>query len=263
MNDEMTKPALAILQPDWDKIKPANVDALMTLREGGVSSGSFGGKDGVGGFNVGLYTGDMEMCVTMNRRLASQLVPTDPKWLKQVHGDRVVDAETAKPEEEADASTSVTPGVVCVVQVADCLPVLLAEKSGKAVAAVHCGWRGLASGILQKTVARLRERLGDSNAQFIAWLGPRIGNDDFETGADVLEAMRETISGAEVAFKAKEDGKYLCSLTTLARMALLQEEVEDVVEARHSTYANSELFYSYRRDGKTGRHAVMIWIKEA
>ena len=83
MNDEMTKPALAILQPDWDKIKPANVDALMTLREGGVSSGPFGGKDGVGGFNVGLYTGDMEMCVTMNRRLASQLVPTDPKWLKQ------------------------------------------------------------------------------------------------------------------------------------------------------------------------------------
>lgn len=150
MNDEMTKPALAILQPDWDKIKPANVDALMTLREGGVSSGPFGGKDGVGGFNVGLYSGDMEMCVTMNRRLASQLVPTDPKWLKQVHGDRVVDAETAKPEEEADASTSVTPGVVCVVQVADCLPVLLAEKSGKAVAAVHCGWRSLASGILQK-----------------------------------------------------------------------------------------------------------------
>ena len=263
MIDDTTKPALAILQPDWKEICPTNVDALMTLRSGGVSSGPFGDKDGIGGFNVGLYTGDVGFCIKMNRNLAAQLVPSDPKWLKQVHGVKVVDAETAAPEEEADASTSVTPGVVCVVQVADCLPVLLAEKSGKAVAAVHCGWRSLASGILQKTVARLRERLGDSDAQFIAWLGPRIGNDDFETGADVLEAMRETISGAEVAFKAKEDGKYLCSLTTLARMALLQEEIEDVVEARHSTYANSELFYSYRRDGKTGRHAVMIWIKEA
>ncbi|MDM8225602.1 peptidoglycan editing factor PgeF [Parasutterella secunda] len=261
MIDDTTKPALAILQPDWDSIRPANVDALMTLRAGGVSSGPFGDKDGIGGFNVGIYTGDVPVCVNMNRNLAAQLVPTDPKWLKQVHGDRVVDAETAAPEEEADASTSITPNVVCVVQVADCLPVLIAEKNGKGVAAVHCGWRSLAAGILQKTIERLRERIGDPDAQFIAWLGPRIGDDDFETGSDVLEAMQTSIDGAEVAFKANEDGKYLCSLTTLARMALLQVNVEEVVEARHSTYANPELFYSLRRDGKTGRHAAMIWIK--
>ncbi len=261
MIDDTTKPALAIMQPDWASICPANVDALMTLRAGGVSSGPFGDKDGIGGFNVGLYTGDVPVCVNMNRQLAAQLVPADPKWLKQVHGTEVVDAETAKPEEEADASTAVTPNTVCVVQVADCLPVLIAEKEGKAVAAVHCGWRSLAGGILQKTIQRLRERTGNPDAQFNAWFGPRIGDDDFETGAEVLEAMKATISGAEVAFREKENGQYLCSLTTLARMALLQVGVEDVVEARHSTYANAELFYSYRRDGKTGRHAAMIWIK--
>lgn len=261
MIDDTTKPALAILQPDWDSICPDNVDALMTLRSGGVSSGPFGDKDGIGGFNVGLYTGDVPVCVNMNRNLAAQLVPSDPKWLKQVHADRVVDAETAAAEEEADASTAITANTVCVVQVADCLPVLIAEKQGKAVAAVHCGWRSLASGILQKTIARLRERIANPEAQFIAWLGPRIGDEDFETGDDVLQAMKQTISGAEVAFKKKGEGKYLCSLTTLARMALLQVGVDTVVEARHSTYANAELFYSYRRDGKTGRHAAMIWIK--
>ena len=243
MIDDTTKPALAIMQPDWSDICPANVDALMTLRAGGVSSGPFGDKDGIGGFNVGLYTGDVPVCVNMNRQLAAQLVPADPKWLKQVHGTKVVDAETAMPEEQADASTAVTPNTVCVVQVADCLPVLIAEKEGKAVAAVHCGWRS------------------NPEAQFIAWFGPRIGDDDFETGAEVLDAMKQSISAAEVAFREKENGHYLCSLTTLARMALLQVGVQDVVEARHSTYSNPELFYSYRRDGKTGRHAAMIWIK--
>lgn len=261
MIDDTTKPALAILQPDWDSACPDNVDALMTLRSGGVSSGPFGDKDGIGGFNVGLYTGDVPVCVNMNRNLAAQLVPSDPKWLKQVHGSRVVDAESAAPEEEADASTAITPNIVCVVQVADCLPVLLAEKEGRAVAAVHCGWRSLAAGILQKTVERIRERTGNPQAQCIAWLGPRIGEEDFETGDDVLQAMRQTISGAEVAFKPKGGNKYFCSLTTLARMALLQVNVDTVIEARHSTYANPELFYSFRRDGKTGRHAAMIWIK--
>ncbi len=261
MIDDTTKPALAILQPDWDGVKPENVDALMTLRSGGVSSGPYGDKEGIGGFNVGLYCGDVPVCVNMNRRLAAQLVPSDPKWLKQVHGNRVVDAEEAAPEEEADASTAITPNVVCVVQVADCLPVLIAEKNGKAVAAVHCGWRSLAGGILQNTIYRLRERVNDSEAQFIAWLGPRIGDSDFETGSDVLEAMKQTIDGAQVAFTEKSGGKYLCSLTTLARMALLQVGVEEIIEARHSTYANPDLFYSYRRDGKTGRHAAMIWIK--
>lgn len=260
MIDDASKPALEILQPDWDAICPKNVDALMTLRAGGVSSGPFGDKTGVGGFNVGAYCGDVGFCVKMNRQLASQLVPSDPKWLKQVHGTDVVDAETAEAEVQADASTSVTPGVVCVVQVADCLPVLIAEKNGKAVAAVHCGWRSLAEGILQKTISRLNERLGAPH-QYIAWLGPRIGDEDFETGQDVLEAMQKYLPNASNAFKALENGKFLASLTTLATQALAQVGVTEIVCAKHSTFANPDLFYSYRRDEKTGRHAVMIWIK--
>lgn len=260
----LDKPALEIMQPAWSKIVPANVDALMTLRAGGVSSGPFGDKTGVGGFNVGQYVGDVPFCVNMNRNLAAQLVPSDPKWLKQTHGTEVVDAETAAAEVEADASTSLTPGVVCVVQTADCLPLLLAEKNGRAVAAVHASWKSLAAGIIQKTVARLRERLGDESAQFVVWMGPRIGDDDFEVGADVLDAMKVMLPQAQVAFKAKEDGKFLASLSTLALQALAQVGVDaaDVVDAKRSTYANDELFYSYRRDGVTGRHATMIWMKE-
>ena len=260
MIDDATKPALEILQPDWDKLCPENVDALMTLRAGGVSSGPYGDKTGVGGFNVGAYCGDVDFCVKMNRQLASQLVPSDPKWLKQVHGTTIVDAETSELEVEADASTSVTPGVVCVVQVADCLPVLITEKTGKAVADVHCGWRSLADGILQKTIDRLNERLGGEH-EYLAWMGPRIGDDDFETGEDVLKAMQQHLPQASEAFKAKGDGKYLASLTTLAAQALAQVGVTDTVVARHSTYANADLFYSFRRDETTGRHAAMIWIK--
>ena len=262
MIDDTAKPALEILQPDWDQVKPANVDALMTLRSGGVSSGPFGDQSGVGGFNVGLYTGDVSFCVKMNRDLAAQLVPTNPKWLKQVHGTEVVDAETAAPETEADASIAVTPGVVCVVQVADCLPVVLADAQGRAVAAVHCGWRSLAGGILQKTVQRMRERIGDEAANFIAWCGPRIGEEDFEVGEDVLVAMQKTLPQAQTAFKLKENGRYTASLVQLAKLALAQVNVDQVIVAKHSTYGNPEKFYSYRRDGKTGRHAVMVWIKE-
>lgn len=262
MIDDTEKPALAILQPDWDDICPDNVDTLMTLRAGGVSSGPYGDVNGIGGFNVGAYVSDVDFCVKMNRTLAAQLVPSDPKWLKQVHGTRVVDAEGAQPEEEADASVSITPGVVCVVQVADCLPVLIAEKKGRAVAAVHCGWRSLADGILPATIKRMRERLGDDAAEFIAWLGPRIGDESFETGEDVIVAMQKTIPNAREAFKEKGDGKFLCSLTQLATMALKDEGVKDIVTARHDTYANPELFYSFRRDTTCGRHAVMIWIQE-
>lgn len=262
MIDDTEKPALAILQPDWDDICPYNVDALMTLRAGGVSSGPYGDVNGIGGFNVGAYVSDVDFCVKMNRTLAAQLVPSDPKWLKQVHGTRVIDAEAAQPEEEADASVSTSPGVVCVVQVADCLPVLIAEKKGRVVAAVHCGWRSLADGILPATLKRMRERIGDDRAQFIAWLGPRIGEESFETGQEVLQAMQKTIPDAQLAFKAKGDDKFLCSLTQLATMALNAQGVTDIVTARHDTYANPELFYSYRRDTTCGRHAVMIWIQE-
>ena len=161
-----------------------------------------------------------------------------------------------------------TPGVVCTVMVADCLPVLLSDDRGRIVAAVHAGWRSLAAGILQKTVALLRERLEDPSARLAAWLGPRIGALDFEVGEDVRAAMAETLPAEvlERAFVKKENGRYLADLAALAAGALecsgLAEA--DIVDCGLSTYANAERFYSFRRDGeKSGRHAAMIWLKPA
>ena len=167
---------------------------------------------------------------------------------------------------QADASFTTKPGVVLAVMTADCLPVLLADKKGRAVAAVHAGWRSLAAGIIQKAVARVREALGDPKAQLAAWLGPRIGADDFEVGADVLEAMRATLPEAARHFREKSQGKYLADLGGLARDALAAADVAaaDVYDCGLSTYADPARFYSFRRDGeRSGRHAALIWIDAA
>ena len=138
---ELTKPGLDILQPAWKDRAPASVDALFTCRDGGVSSGAYGNAEGIMGLNVAPHTGDFGACVRMNRSIVAQLVPSDPVWLRQVHGTEVVDADTAEGEPEADASVSTKPGVVCTVMTADCLPVLLANREGTVVAAVHAGWK--------------------------------------------------------------------------------------------------------------------------
>ena len=127
---ELTKPGLDILQPAWKDRAPASVDALFTCRDGGVSSGAYGNAEGIMGLNVAPHTGDFGACVRMNRSIVAQLVPSDPVWLRQVHGTEVVDADTAEGEPEADASVSTKPGVVCTVMTADCLPVLLANREG-------------------------------------------------------------------------------------------------------------------------------------
>ena len=155
---ELTKPGLDILQPAWKDRAPASVDALFTCRDGGVSSGAYGNAEGIMGLNVAPHTGDFGACVRMNRSIVAQLVPSDPVWLRQVHGTEVVDADTAEGEPEADASVSTKPGVVCTVMTADCLPVLLANREGTVVAAVHAGWKSLAAGIIGKTI-RSRPRL--------------------------------------------------------------------------------------------------------
>ena len=136
---ELTKPGLDILQPAWKDRAPASVDALFTCRDGGVSSGAYGNAEGIMGLNVAPHTGDFGACVRMNRSIVAQLVPSDPVWLRQVHGTEVVDADTAEGEPEADASVSTKPGVVCTIMTADCLPVLLANREGTVVAAVHAG----------------------------------------------------------------------------------------------------------------------------
>ncbi len=261
---ELEKPALDILQPEWKGQGPKNVDMLFTCRDGGVSSGPWGNVDGLMGLNVGDHVGDAEPCVRMNRDIVAQLVPSDPKWLKQVHGNTIVQADTVTADTEADAVWTRTPGVVCAIMVADCLPVLLADKDGEIVAAVHAGWRGLASGLIQSTIAKMTSEM-KRPLEIKAWLAPRIGAEAFEVGQDVYDAVTATLPEAREAFVLQPDGEhYLADLGVMAKMALMATGVQEknIVDCALSTYADAKRFFSYRRDGgKTGRHAALIWIK--
>lgn len=253
------KEELNCLKPEM----PENVGALFTLREGGVSSGPWGGVDGVMGLNVGAHVSDNAWCVKMNRSIVAQLTGSDPKWMTQVHGIRVVDAETVTDDSvEADAQTSLTAGVVCSVQVADCLPVLVSEIHGRGVAAIHAGWKGLASGVIEAGVNRLRERLGDPNAELQAWLGPRIGFDDFECGKDVYDCYQLRYGAFKEACVSLGNDKYRIDLAGYAKAILSGLNVLRVDDCGLSTVTDPKRFFSFRRDGaKSGRHAALIWIK--
>jgi hypothetical protein len=248
--------------PNWPA--PTRVRALMTTRSGGLSSGPWGAP-GPGGMNLGLGSGDDPATVAANRARLRAWLPAEPRWLRQVHGANIVDAESVDAAAQADASTAVTPDVVCAVLVADCMPVLLADRRGRAVAAVHAGWRGLAAGVIQNTVQALRNRLAQASAdpgEFVAYLGPAIGPARFEVGADVLSAMRARLPEADAAFRpASQSGKFYADLFALGRQALAQAGVSAVFGGGECTASDSGRFYSYRRDGVTGRHAAVIWIE--
>jgi len=242
--------------PDWPA--PANVRALMTTRAGGVSVGPFG-AGAAGGMNIGLASGDDAQAVLANRRRLSALLPDEPRWLRQVHGAAVVSLDEDDAPAPADAAVTTSARRVCVVSVADCLPVLLVDTEGRAVAAAHAGWRGLAGGVLQNTVAALRQQLDDPKAELLAWLGPAIGPQRFEVGDEVLEAMSAQLPQAHRAFVAASAGKWLCDLFALARQSLAQVAVDRVYGGGLCTFSDAERFYSYRRDRVTGRHAALIW----
>jgi hypothetical protein len=266
----------ATLPPDWivpDWPAPVGVRAVMTTRSGGLSPPPWGAAPGVGGgMNLGVNSGDTLSTVQSNRaRLCALLaaLPTaplvnEPAWLNQVHGAAVVDAEAvAGAAPTADASTALAADAKCAVLVADCLPVLFADVAGRGVAAAHAGWRGLAAGVLQATVTRLRQRIaastGDSQAEVIAWLGPAIGPAKFEVGPEVLLAMQQRLPHAARAFTPGARGKHHADLFALARQALAQCGVERVYGGDLCTASDAQRFYSFRRDGPTGRHAALIW----
>lgn len=254
----ISRDAVEVLHVDLGE----RIGACFTQRLGGVSSGPWGGPEGIMGLNVGAYVGDNAACVRMNRSIVAQLVPNEPRWLHQVHGVAVPDAETVAMEAEADASTSLTPGVVCVVQVADCLPVLLASADGRGVAAIHAGWKGLAAGVIEAGVKRLRARLGDEKASLRAWLGPRIGYEDFECGEEVARLYAERYSDAEGVQKPMEDGTWRVDLAGYGCYALERLGVTDIQDCGFSTVADANRWFSFRRDGaQSGRHAALIWIK--
>jgi YfiH family protein len=243
--------------PDWPA--PANVMALVTTRAGGVSAAPFDAGRLGGGMNIGASCGDEPTAVDANRARLAGVLPGPPRWLRQVHGAQAVSISEHDPVPVADAAVTRRTGQVCVVSIADCLPVLFADQRGRAVGVAHAGWRGLAAGILQNAAAALRGQIDDERADLIAWLGPAIGPERFEVGDDVLAAMRIRLPRAEAAFRPIAAGKYLCDLFLLARQALAQAGVDRVHGGGICTYSDPARFYSFRRDRVTGRHAALIW----
>jgi YfiH family protein len=243
--------------PDWPGM-PASVGALSTTRRGGLSAGPYGdGADG-GGLNLGLHVGDDMNTVRQNRALLQARLPGAPVWLNQVHGAHVVDAATFTGIPDADASFATRPGVVCAIMTADCLPVLFADRDGAVVGAAHAGWRGLAQGVLQNTVARMRDA---GAGEITAWLGPAIGPQAFEVGAEVRAAFADADPATAAAFTVQADGKYLADIYLLARRALAGCGVQQVGGGGLCTVTDTARFYSYRRDRVTGRMASLIWIR--
>lgn len=245
--------------PDWAGM-PAAVGALSTTRRGGISAAPYGdgAGNGGGGLNLGLHVGDDAGRVMQNRALLQAQLPAAPVWLNQVHGSHVVDAAAVAGVPDADASFTTRPGVVCAIMTADCLPVLFADAAGAVVGAAHAGWRGLAQGVLQNTVARMREvGAGDISA----WLGPAIGPRAFEVGTEVRSAFVDADPAAAPAFVVHPGGKFFADIYQLARLALAGCGVRQVGGGDFCTVSDSARFYSYRRDRVTGRMATLIWIR--
>ncbi len=272
------------LSPDWPA--PKNVKALQTTRHGGASAGPYQS------FNLGDHVGDAPLAVERNRILLEPLLPSEPVWLKQVHGTTVVDAARAAcwPEHpqgvrrwdprccaatlpQADACVATHPGAVCVVMTADCLPVLLCDDNGSVVGAAHAGWRGLCDGVIEQTVQAMKV----PPTTLMAWLGPAISARAFEVGEEVRTAFIAKQPQAASAFtpspptplpQAGEGGavapgegkKWLADIYQLARLRLQALGITRIYGGDLCTYADKARFFSYRRDGVTGRMGTFIWL---
>jgi polyphenol oxidase len=246
----MTEPQFIL--PDWPA--PANVRAAVTTRTGGVSRAPYDS------FNLATHVGDDPAAVRENRTHlhAALALPAEPVWLKQVHGVAVADATRAGTEPEADGAFAAQPGVVCAVLTADCLPVLLCNRAGTRVAALHAGWRGLAGGVIEAGV----KALGVPSGDLLAWLGPAIGPASFEVGPEVHATFVQHYAQAAQAFRAARDGKYLADIYLLARLRLQRLGVAAVYGGGFCTVTERARFFSYRRDGATGRMASLIWLAD-
>jgi len=244
-----------LIVPGWPA--PSRVKALFTTRAGGVSNGGFGS------LNLGAHVGDAAVDVEENRRRLRALLPSSPAWLNQVHGTEVVDAALVTPTGQAtlaaDASFTTQINVPCAVLVADCLPVLFCTTDGSCVAAAHAGWRGLHRGILERTVAAMNSKA----STVLAWLGPAIGPSAFEVGDDVFKAFTEVAPQDAYAFKPTANGspKYFADIYELARLRLQRAGVTEIFGGQFCTVSDADRFFSYRRDGKTGRMGAMIWLE--
>jgi YfiH family protein len=257
---------MPLLFPDW--AAPPGVRAAFTLRSGGASVPPWDS------LNLGVHVGDDPLAVAANRRRVAQALslPAEPCWLAQVHGTGVHEVERVGPAAEAatadaraadapvvdppvaDAAVTRSRGAVLAIQVADCLPVLLASDDGAVLGAAHAGWRGLVAGVVERTV----ECMGHPPARLVAWLGPCIGPQQFEVGEDVREAFLAA-GDAPGAFRQSPAGRWLCDLPAIARGRLQRLGVERVAGGEWCTVADPVRFFSHRRDRLTGRMAALLW----
>lgn len=244
----LTAARLDWIVPEW--AVPPSVRALATTRHGGASAAPYDS------LNLGLRSGDDPAAVRANRRRLSAVAGCSPLFLRQLHGITVVEVDRVDGEPEADAAVARTPRRAAAVLVADCLPVLLADRDGTVVGAAHAGWRGLAAGVVEATVAGMRV----APDRLVAWLGPAIGPGAFEVGEDVRAAFCAADAGASACFAPGQPGKWFADLYALARQRLAAVGVQEVCGGGACTVAERDRFFSYRRDRVTGRMAALVWL---
>ncbi len=239
-------------EADWPA--PAGVRVLSTLRG---DAGSGVSRAPYAHFNLGDHVGDDPLAVAENRRRLREEagLPAEPSWLSQVHGIEVADLDALRNQGPADAAITRRAGKVCAILTADCLPVVIAANPGEAVAAAHAGWRGLAAGVIEAAVQALRV----PPASLMAWLGPAIGPEHFEVGAEVRDALLRSDAEAAGAFRPNARGRYMADLPMLARRRLEKLGVTRIYGGDQCTYARAQRYFSHRRDGTTGRQATLIW----
>lgn len=239
-----------LLVPEWPA--PERVRALSTTRQGGISEPPYNS------LNLADHVADVPAHVAENRRQLAKLAgyPREPAWLQQVHGNQVVAAETVRAPVAADAVWTHEPGYPCVVITADCLPILLCDRAGTVVAAAHAGWRGLVGGVIAATLGHLNV----PTSQLLAWLGPAIGPNAFEVGEEVRAAFLQVDAACSGCFQPSPAGRWLADLYGLARRQLAGLGVTAIYGGNFCTFSDSERFFSYRRESRTGRMASLIWL---
>ena len=247
----MTDSHRSWIEADWPVA--AHVRAGTTLRRGGVSEGNYAS------LNLASHVGDQQTAVAENRaRIIKQLgLPTMPSWMTQVHGTTIVDVDSALPESiQADGSLTRQRHTISAVLTADCVPLLITDKDGSCVAAIHAGWRGLCAGIIDRAISKV----GDPSELFV-WIGPCISKDYYEVGSDVVLACNSYHDRSHLALERRDETHWLLDLNQLVKLILAKLGVHQVFDSALCTYRQSDFFYSYRREGITGRTASMIWME--
>lgn len=241
---------LEFISPDWPA--PKHIRCVSTTRIGGFS------ENGYQSFNLGEHVKDSQQHVVKNRELLSHSLqlPNGPIWLNQVHGTEVLELNSnSRKSITADAAYTNEAGVVCAVLTADCLPVVFCDKGGEHIAVAHAGWRGLVNGIIENTL----QSFPMDNENIICWLGPAIGSNKFEVGQEVYDEFLSKDDKNKNAFIAQGNGKHLANIYQLAKNVLYKHSVQEVYGGGYCTYSEKDRFYSYRRDGETGRMSTLVW----